>query len=171
MEFPESVLRAVERAADNHPADIQKAIDAAEKAIRRLPEFETLVADLVRSAVQEMVYDARHSSNVTMRRLAGEYGGPAKTVSGDSAAVTRAAESLYCYRIAGTVLGSVLGEQLGDIAASELAKADGHAFNGRLCLRLKAMVPKEKQVRECVSEKRLMTVFKEVQDGNKSDAA
>lgn len=160
MDIPENVLRIVEEAAGKHPADIPKAVERAEKGIRGLAEFDELVSMLVRNTVQELVYDARHRANTRMRREAGDYGGPAKVVSGDSASLGRVCESVYSYRIAGTVLGLVKGADLQAIAEGERSVASGHLFNVRLCLKLQELVPADKRVQDAVTEKRLRGLFK-----------
>lgn len=160
MEIPENVLRIVEEMAAKYPADIPKAIERAEKDIRSLPEFDELVSMLVRNTVQELVYDARHRANTRMRREAGDYGGQAKVVSGNSACLGRVCVSVYSYHIAGTKLGLVKGADLEAIAESERAIASGHLFNVRLCSKLKGLVPADKCVQEVVSEKKLRALFK-----------
>ena len=171
MEMPKEVLDLAAEIAVKYGADIEKATDALDRAIRKLPEFEDLTENLLRMAEQELIYDARHQANIRTRLENGGYGGPAKVVSGDSEAVKRVAQSVYAYAIAGTMLGMVLGDQLPDIAASEAARAEGHAFNARLCERLAGMVPKGKRVREVVSEKRLQSIFREVETKTRRDAA
>lgn len=162
MNFPESVLNVAKLAAQKHADDVSAAVDEAERQIRRLPEFGDLVAALVRQAVQTLVYNERHRSNVRMRAEAGEYGRPAKVNVGASAAVNAVIESLYLYRIAGTTLGLVRGADLAGIAASENAQANGHIFNARLCSELSALVPAEKAVQDAVSERKLRSIFDKI---------
>jgi hypothetical protein len=162
MEYPDNVLRIAERAAKQHPDDITKAVDCAERDVRALPEFREIVAVLVRGAVQGLVYEARHQTNRSIRREAGEYGGPAK-VSGASDAVNTVYKSVYDYCIGRTTLGRVLGKELPGIAESERAIAEGHVFNAELCEALSRMVPEERAVKDAVPEKKLRGLFRRLQ--------
>lgn len=87
MEFPESVTKVAEEEAARH-SDAPTAITEAEKRIRGLPEFDGLVNALVRNAVRELVYAARHAATVARKREAGLYGGPPK-VTGWSEGINR----------------------------------------------------------------------------------
>jgi hypothetical protein len=163
MDDIQSISKA---AAERHPDDIEKAVDDAVERIRKLKEFPKLVDELVRSAVRHVVSDCRHTANVAMKLAAGEYGGPAKVTAGK--ATDRVAQNYYAYFIGGRTLGSITGDELEDIAASEANRAKGHEFNSRLCLRLKPFVAKGKTVRECVKPAKLASLFKDIQE---TDAA
>jgi hypothetical protein len=158
-EIPRPVLDIIDRAATRYGDDIPKAVTAAEKAIRKLPDFAELAGMFVRHAVQEMLYDSRHKTNTATRKAEGKYGGPGKVVAGASDAVGRAAESVYLYFIGGKTLGALRGDELPLIAESESAKATGHEFNARLCERLRPLVKDNKTVRESVSERKLRQIF------------
>src|SRR4051812_23201708 len=69
----ESVRKLAEAALEKHPADMLAAIQEAEKNVRALPEFEELVAALVRDAVKELVYDVRHKDNTRRDQEEGLY--------------------------------------------------------------------------------------------------
>lgn len=166
METPKSVLEIVAKAADKYPSDIPKALDVADKAVRKLPEFEELVSDLVRSAIQDLIYEHRHSVTRQIKRETGKYKVKPKVVVGKSKPVNEAAlRSVYLMPIAGTVLGRVLGKDLLGIAKHEQDKANGSAVNARLCFRLDKLVPNTKYVDEVLSEKRLRTILQEVTKG------
>lgn len=143
--------------AKKHSDDIDAAVDAAMRRLCKLPNYTDLVDNLVRSAVRHVVSDARHTMNVAMRRSNSEYGGPAKVVAGS--AVNRVASDYYAYYIGGRTLGTIKGEELTDIAASESERANGHDFNARLCRSLAPLVPKDKTVRQCVKPGKLRTIF------------
>lgn len=162
MKYPKKVIDVANKMAEKYPSDISKATEEAEKKIRKLPEFNELVDILIRNAVQDLVYDARHRSNVQVRRENGKYGTGAKVVSGRSTSVNRAAKSVYNFHIAGTVLGAIRGDQLISIAVSEEETAEGYLFNARLCRRLSGIVPKDKTVKDAVTERRLRSIFNEV---------
>jgi len=162
MEFPENVLLAVQEAARNHPSDIPRAVDCAEKAVRALPDFDDLVALLVKGAVQELVYRSRCSDNALLHAQNGRYNSMPK-VQAAGPAVERVCQSLYTYRIAGTVLGRVLGADLDGIAESERNVAAGHTFNAELCVALRRRVADDKRVEESVTERQLQDLFKRLQ--------
>ncbi len=164
MEFPESLLAVVKRAVKKYPADIEKCVAEAEKALRKRKAFTEWLDILITQGVQEIVYDIRHQINTRIKNENKEYGGKSTVIPGASEAVQEV-ESVYAYRIAGTMLGLVLGVQLLDIANSEAAIANGHQFNSVLARSLMPLVPNDKRVQEAVSEKRLQKMFREAQGG------
>jgi hypothetical protein len=167
----ESILEIVKAAAEHHPGDIPSAVDEAEMAIRDLPDFEALISALLRSAIQELVYDARHALNTRIKRDAGYYGGPAK-VNGTSDGVQKVYESVYRYCIGSTTLGELKGEDIPEIVEGEKAKAQGHQFNAELLEWLEAQgVKGEKRVREVVPEKKLRKNFDRIYEAVMSSAA
>jgi hypothetical protein len=161
--IPSAVITAAEKAADKHGDDIRKAVATALVAIRKMPDYAEFSDALVRSAVQEFVYDARHRANIATRAAGGEYGGPSKVAAGSSAAVSRAAASVYAYFIGGRTLGSIKGEELEAIAESEQAKAEGHGFNATLCETLAPLVPEGKTVKQAIGERKLRGIFQDTQ--------
>lgn len=170
MEFPQNVLRVVEKAVEKHPTDIEAAVTQAERAVRKLDEFSELVDTLVRHAIQELVYDCRHHMNVATKNQNGEYDNPAKVTSAASSAVQRAADSVYLFKIAGTILGDLTGKELPVVAANETAVASGHAFNAWICNKLSPLVPEDKRVRDAVSEKKLRSIFQQAQEETQGEA-
>ncbi len=162
MELPESILNAVSKGAKMHPDSVKKATDHANKACEKLPEFVEWRDNLVWCALQDQVHEARHTMNRQVRNEQGCYGGPAKVVSGASKAVDAAARSVYLYHIAGKTLGNLFGEDLLNLSKTQHETAKGYTFNGRLLEKLHRLVPKTKQVREAVTEKRLKALFQEV---------
>lgn len=171
MDFSESVLEAVKAVMRKFPGDLERQKTEAVKAIKKLPDYAELIESLVTAAVHDIVYDLRHTANGVVKKEAGQYGEPAKVVSGLSQAVNDAAASVYLISIAGKALGDIYGKELKGIAADQGAIANGHLLNRRLCLRLAKIVPEEKQIREAVSEKRLRALIREVQRGKVMAAA
>jgi len=167
MEFPQAILDTARKANARHPNDVQGAVDWAVKSGQRLKNFDEYVDRLVRRGWQEVICDLRHSITRQIKQDAGEYGGPAKVVSGASASVARACESAYSIYIAGMTLGDVVVGDMPDIGQNERAIADGRLFNARLCDRIYALVPaskRDQRVRDVVSEKRLWAILKELSD-------
>ncbi len=171
MRYSDRVLAIGRDAARTFGDDIEKATDAALRDIRQLPEYEALVDTLVRDAVREIIYEARHTANVAMKKQAGFYGGPAKVVVGTSTRMTRIYESVYNMRVAGTMLGMVMGADLQRLADAEYAIGDGHYVNATLLKSLVGIVPVNKAVREAVTQKRLKTLLRKAQEKVQGEAA
>ncbi len=160
MRFPEEVMRVVREANVNHPTSIENATSEALNGVIGLESYKSLVATLVEHAVHDLICDDRHSINTSIKRQSGAYAQVIpKTTVGTSDAVMRAEFSVYSYRIAGTALGEILGKDCSDIAGFERNKKNGHAFNERLMTRLAELVPKNKKVKDAVSERKLKQLF------------
>ena len=162
MNFPKSVLDAARSAALAFLDDIPTAIDTAEAEIRELPEFEEVIVALLRSAVRELVYQARHVHNVKIKNTARYYGGPKKIHAPGTKAVEEVYANVYQYCIAGTMLGFLLGEQLLDLAKSEQAVGDGHLKNAKLLQELSRLVKTGQRVQDVVSQKKLVGLMRQV---------
>jgi hypothetical protein len=167
--FPDSILQIAKEAAQRHGDDVGSAVDEALGLIKATPEYESIIDKMVRVAVADMVYKARHDSNKIIKKKAGEYGTEQKVKSGSTKAIQESYGSVYNYYLGGRTLGNLMGSDLDKIAKAEEAVAEGHMFNVRLCRRLSALVPKDKLVREVVGEKKLRVLFQEL--GNESAVA
>lgn len=165
MALPESVLRIVRKAAEDHPGDIERAVSQAVQEVRKLKDYQNFVDNLVRHCIKEQVHEARHKANVRIKHNAKHYQRTYRTSPSSGAAVEGVYRSVYEFRIAGTTLGELRGSDLRGIAENERALAGGHQFRARLCEWLiERKVPDDKKVREVVSEKELVKVFKGLQD-------
>jgi hypothetical protein len=171
MQWPASVLDIATKSARKHADDIDAAVVAAEKAIRKLDEFGELIDALITDAIRQMVYEARHASNTAMKRQAGVYGQPAKVQAGTSEAVQKLYSSVYQMRIAGTMLGLIRGSELPSLAETERSIASGHTLNAVLIESLIGLVGDDKTVQQCVSEKKLKTLLKKAAETIQSAAA
>lgn len=156
----EELLKIAKEEAAKHDTDIEAAVDATLARASKTKWFAALAKDLIRRAVREFVHDQRHLVNIALRKEHGHYGGPAKVVPGE--AVANVCRSLYSYMIAGRTLGVIRGEELGAIADTEAATAEGHMFNAKLARALMPLVSAEKTVRQCVAEKKLRKLFEEL---------
>jgi len=67
MNFPQHVIDLVSTAAKQHPGDNEAATDVAETRIRRLKDFDEIRNFLIRHAIQDLVLQARDSTNMTIR--------------------------------------------------------------------------------------------------------
>jgi hypothetical protein len=130
-----------------------------------------LVDVLVRSAIQELIYDTRHRANVATKKAAGGYGGLPTVLVGVSESILAAHRSVYDLYIAGRTIGVVCGSELSNLAEVERNAGDGHYVNAELLASLSSIVPSSKTVRESVSERRLMGLLKKAQDKVKNKAA
>jgi len=166
MDYPREVFEIVRQCCDKYPQSVATAVERATKLIKAMPVYDDLIDLLIRNAIQDLVYDARHYANVANKKQMGLYGGPGKVVSGRSRTVNRIADSVYLWRIGGTVLGKLLGKELIPIAESESSIADGHAFNARLCQALAPLVAEDKTVEQCVPEKKLLRLFRKLLNEN-----
>lgn len=151
MQIPESVIEAVERAVGEHPTDIPAATTQAFEEVIHLEDYEEFVKSLVWKCIQELAYDARHKTNVRIKRREGYYGQEAK-VNPVSDGVIKV-YSVYRYHIGGNMLGNIRGEELADLAEKERAIANGHVFNAELCEWLQTQVPEGKTVQETFGKK------------------
>lgn len=172
MDLPRHVLQAATDAAAAHPTDPDAATDQALKAVRRMPDFNEFVESLVRRAIQDAVYAARHAHNVRVKRQQGVYGPPPAVLPSAADDVARAYESVYSYRIGGTVLGDLTGDQLPVVAAAEIERSKGHQFNAALVEWLRSQgVTGDRRVRDVVAEKKLEQNFRRIHKRVFPDAA
>lgn len=169
MDFPAPIRNAVAAACRQHPNDIVAAVDEAEKAVRKLPEFEDFVALMVHHSIQEMVYDDRHRFNIGVKK---NMGANPKTVVGNSAAVLEVYGSVYAIHVAGKTLGELLGSELADARATEQAMASGHLFNDALLEWVEAQgVEPEQRVKDAITEKKLTAQLRRLQKKAKEEPA
>lgn len=156
--FPDRVYDIITSAVKKHPK-AEDAIKAALASVRAMPEFSTIVDELVLTAVSELVWRERSKVNDRLRNQAGTYGQPAKVVVGNSVAVNSDYESYFLYKIGGNVLGELTGDELGPLAQLERLQADGHMFNSNLLEALSKDVRGGKKVKEVVGERKLRNLF------------
>jgi hypothetical protein len=166
MRFTKQVLEIARSAVQKH-SNVKKATDVAEREIRALPNFQSLVNSLVRSAVQGLVYEFRHSANVSLKKQNGRYGGKATVVVGKSTRLRAVYQSIYDLRIAGTLLGLIYGRDLPDVASQERTTGNGHLANAELVEALIPLVPPGSRVRDAVSTTKLKKLFQQVQKKTK----
>ena len=159
--FPVNLIAIVDRAAAAHPTSIEAAVAEAKAYARLASNYAEFVEQLIDGSIQELVYDARHKVNVSIKRQAGHYGKPA-LVEGCTGAISDAYRSVYDYFVGGCILGNLMGRELSTLASSERAKAGGHLFNAQLLSELTALVPEGERVRDAVTEPRLRAMFKKV---------
>ncbi len=173
-ECPEKWIKLAATISDQFPESIEDATAELMSTIVDDPEYDQWSAMIRRRFCQGLIYDARHKSNVELKRQSGQYGGPGR-VSMASESVNQTCISVFQHYIAGRTLGSLLGKELAGIANSESEIAAGHQFNAALLRWLEGKVPAEKRVADAVSEKALTKVYrnlqKQVAAGREEEAA
>ena len=165
--YSESILAAARHAVEQHPGDIQEAVDCAEKLIRALPEFRLQIDLFVRSSVQDLVYRSRSLSNAKVRMGCADHAGRPKVIVGHSQGVKDAYAEYYGYFVAGKTLGNILGEELLPLADAEQGTGEGFLYRARLLRLLSPLVAKGKTVRQCVRGPRIASVFAEAESAGK----
>lgn len=101
MAYPKELPEIARKAVDRYPSNIEKSTDIALRLIKRLPEYDDFMESLIRDAVQDIIYDIRHSDNVAMKRANGMYNIEPKVIVSNSSAVLEVFKSLYEMRNAG----------------------------------------------------------------------
>ncbi len=162
MNFPQSVLKIVAKAAKVHEDDVDKAVDAAVAKIRALAEYEEIVDQLVRRAIRDLIHDARHQTTKTIKRESG-YKIKTKISVGRSQTVARVETEIYGLCIAGRTLGVLLGSELESAASTEEAIGNGHLVNATLLRKLRPLVADGCCVRECVPASRIRVILRNIQ--------
>lgn len=147
MQFSDDVIAIVAMANKRH-ADIQEALDQAEREIRALPNFDDIVSDLIRHAIQELIYSDRHTVNTKIKRETGQFTAQPKVkMTGAVLASYRAERSLLDLNIQGLRLGDMTGADLRDAMGREEAQGRGSLTNSRFLRRIDARYsPKDDQV-------------------------
>lgn len=159
--FSEEVYKIVRECVARH-ATPEDAAKAAEQRIRALGEFQQLIAAMVTTTVNELVYRERHAVNKALKGSRGEYGQPAKVVVGASTAVNELYQSYYNYSIGASRLGMLMGKELLPLAEIERIQADGHVFNAELLEALHELVPADRQVMQAVNHRKLKVLFETI---------
>jgi len=160
MEMPQWVLDIANDADAANP-DAGAAVEAAINEVFKSPQLPTWRDTLVKHAIQNQVYAARHRRNLTINRQNGNHI-PQPQVTGLSSAVAEVYESVWSFRIAGRELGLITGAELPDLEATERQQANGHLFNAELLKRLQSRVRPNQTVRQAVPETQLRRLWREV---------
>lgn len=170
MIIPEEVQKIVKEAEARNPTDPFKAMEEAMEEIKALPNYLTIAEVLIRQGVQTIVYRERHDRSKEIKASAGGYDTTPKVGRG-SRSVNRVYETVYNYRINGTVLGLVRGEDLLGIARTQRAASDGYLFNAELCDWLATIVPNGMTVQDKVKRPKLEAKFRELKAKYSSGAS
>lgn len=162
MDYPEWMTAIVSKAAAQHRNSIDAAVACAEKACRKHDEFREWIDEMVRGQLRSMIHDSRHVTNVAVRREAGAYGEPAKVAAVNESVSRVLRNVLLDYSICNVQLGQITGKQLLAFAEIEQAKADGSAFNARLCRKLAEKVPEDKSVGSVLTARKVQQIMRDL---------
>lgn len=165
MEFPEALNEIVRVIVTDNPRSPVE--DQVKAAMLEWLECEERTQDwidmLERHAVQQIVWDRRHTINTSEKRALGAFGGPSKVGLGEGEVVRIAGETLLeTLTICGVVLGDITGKQLHEFASAERNRAAGYLLNASFCEALQPLVGEEKTVRQCVKAKKVDAIWKRV---------
>lgn len=160
-ELPEDLMIRAAEVAREYGDRLDEGISLLQAEVRARSDYRRIVERLVRRAVRDLVYSARHQQNRMIKATRGDYSAAqtAPRVNGAHEAVNRAYQSVYEYKIAGRTLGSLYGRDLPDVITTEKAIAGGHLFNAALCEWLCRNVGANQTVREAVDEATLDREF------------
>jgi hypothetical protein len=164
MAFPKSVMEVIESTAVRYKEDAEKATRLAIQAIQKLPEYSKFVDGLVADAVGTLIHRHRYESNRQMRNDVGWYSERSARIvkTETSKGVLAVAESVFNYRVAGTILGKILGKEMELIASREERSGVTHMANAKLLRQLQKIVPENSTVEEAITEKSLRRMMKKV---------
>lgn len=164
MDYPKSILNAVKQAVENNPTSVVDSVEEADRLIEQSPDLEKFLSMVRRQTIETLVYQQRHYFNVKVRKNSkNSYTQPKVNIL-SSKAIESAYEEVFAYRVGGTILGEITGEQLAPLANMEAQRATGHKFNATLLSWLADRVPATKKVRESISGKELKAVFSKLQE-------
>jgi hypothetical protein len=145
--------------------NVAGAVEQALAQIKGLPNYPAMAEGLVREAVKQLVYLARHQHNNTIKNHTGaNLQRAARRVAAYSPAVTNAHKSVYDLCIDGTTLGSIKGSRLQVLLQRTVSTIAGHRLQEELLTWLTARVPSNKTVRESVKEDELAKFYYETRD-------
>ena len=179
IQWPKEILGIFRKASDDNPDDITAAKKAAKRKLERRPDWPDLVERLVDEALLDKIHQMRHRSNCEIKRalnptLSSQADpptpstpkattGPPKVVAGRSRIAGKIAQEVNYlnYFVDGRTLGSILGEELPELADQERMMGQEHYAKAALYERLSAIVPKKKRVSQAISNGRLGQLFRE----------
>jgi hypothetical protein len=153
------------RAAGGSLNDVPAAAEQALNEIKAMPGYAAMAEALVRQAVRDLVYAARHEMNRSIKHASGDYARRStRKVQAYSPAVAEAHRSVYDLCIGGTTLGNLVGREVVGLLSKTRSMIAGHRLNEELLGWLSTRVPPDKTVRESVKETELSKFYYEARD-------
>jgi hypothetical protein len=171
VDVPKKVSDLCKEAVKEFPNDIDKATQKVWGAVRKMKDRDELTLLLAEHGCQELVYDARHCNNATIKRDVGYYKDVKPKVNGVSGETLRVFKNCFEYLIGGRRLGSIPGEDLLPLADKELALANGHHANEDLLRWLHPKVPSGRTVEEAVKARALGQAMRRFEQKYQKSAA
>jgi hypothetical protein len=166
--MPDNILSIIEASVERYPDDIEEAVEFSINKVQSLPEYTSFVQTLVTDVIRRYIHEVRHDQTRKVKRSLGLYGCQSK-IKTTSSTVSAVYSTIYDkWFIAGKSLGSITGEELPKIAASERMKSSGHIINARLCEELVPLVFGKNTVRDSVHENKLKAIVKKIEKENRA---
>jgi len=150
--YPDNVYAKVKEIVDKYDS-LPSQIEQAKKQVRKLKGFQEIVENLIDSEITDLIYEERHSRNISQKKNAGMYGNQAKVVPSRSASVRGVYVSeWYSFTIGphGTMLGDMTRPGLIEARDAEEGIVQGHVFNRDFC---EVLISKLKDDKSTVREK------------------
>jgi hypothetical protein len=154
-EFHSIAVEAVKSNLDN----INDSVDEAEARIRDLPCFKDFVKMMVRDAIRHLIHDIRHSMNTQAKKEAGGYAQPRSIKIEESDGIRAAHVSMLDYFINGKRLGSLVKEELLELAESEKENGRGRYINAYVLGEINKRLKPGQKVEEVLTERQVQRLF------------
>lgn len=156
---PEISLIALAKDAVKSCDDIDGAVKQVRRKLTESPDvLAALTEQMLMGAIRHAVHDARHQN---MRNVKAFASAPRGLESIRFASGVLAMSMLDSWMMPdGGVLGDTLGESLKPLAEQERMTGEGHLGNSRFYLALDGKVPKQKRVRDSITDQQAIDIYK-----------
>lgn len=170
--YPKSFASVIDSAVKRHKSNIDAAVDWAMGELAELPEWEEWQQQAIRRAVASLVHHRRGDISCPRDQR------PSATHRDYVPAIQRReidlpdvasqiAESITLdYMIGGKTLGTLYGKELVGLAEKSWSTGQRNLMMSHLCAQLYRIVPREKQVKDVVSEGELSKIASQVANGS-----
>lgn len=164
MELPPNFRKIINDAVERNRSDPVSAIDEAEEHFRNQDNFDTIVNQLVRKAVSDLIYQRRHDLTTEAKRVAREYGKGAK-VKELGIGVQQAIKTWYdSFYIGGKVLGELTGADVKKILRRQRRMVTGHLVNIQFLEWLDTQkLPQDARIRDTIKLEDAMQAYKRIE--------
>lgn len=174
MKLSQEVLDICHDAVDEHPDDLESSLLQALRKVRGLDNFAEIQDQLVREAIQNTIYQRRHTrtatTNQAIRNDVKKYGGPAGVVMADSKTVQRHHATAFEYKIGGQTLGDLRGKDIPVLIGSIRNRAEIETSHLYLLQELEGRVDELKTVRRSVDLAELERLMNETSERARNTA-
>lgn len=134
MALSEQIKDIAHDAASRFPESPVQASAYAVGEVRKLPNFDNLIDEMVTQAVSTAVYEARHKITKRLKNDIGYYTRASERKQpASSSALNRVYRNVFnSYLIGGKTLGSITGAEIKPLIARIRSQVRGHEVNLRL---------------------------------------